>query len=656
MDDIPVPLSGIHRELSAPFSDEELCIALHNLNGKAAVGPQGVPSWVIKKVFELQQARAPLLALMNSCLALGCVPRAWAYSEVFVLYKGKGTDKDPSNYRGINLLNDFYRVFERLLQARLKRWSEELDLPGRFQFGFRPARSTADPCFMLRTAAHWFNNHLNCPLFAIFIDLEKAFPSLFRQGLIDFLYETRCPRVLVTAVAACLQGNSCALRVEQFLTEVFEVIVGCREGSITSPDCFNMAYGAAIKACNFQPFPENPDNFDPDAVYILAFADDATIFSGNQTNLITALELFAENIERFKMKVNVQKTNVMCFPGNCSYVPLPLSFRGQILEWVTEFKYLGFHLTQDLSWSTHRDRCFSKAITASTLVGNLLKRLQISNLDKVRTFFQAMIASQLYGRELLSYPEDKFNDLQSRFLRSVFNLPNGYPKAISNMILGVPPLAWQQLRTYQNFANRLIEPCQLLSRQSTNPAKFVLAMDRSLFSKYTVGWNMDVCATLEMYVSDDELVTFLPTSVFDDLGDVVLRLGRDNRVGRVESLSGSSFTLRIFPEAVASPNFRRSMGLISHEMARIVLLFLGDMWRWSVLQQPRRRCDCLASLHVEHFFDCPVPSRQQTCTWERLMAMGRTGEWLDFFDVLRQCLVCWDSSMKMKESIMETIK
>lgn len=95
VDNVPDPLKNVHHKLSQPFTDEELCRALMNLNGKAAVGPQGVPSWVLKKVFNLQTARAPLLALMNSCLMQGSVPKAWAYSEVFVLYKGKGSDKTP---------------------------------------------------------------------------------------------------------------------------------------------------------------------------------------------------------------------------------------------------------------------------------------------------------------------------------------------------------------------------------------------------------------------------------------------------------------------------------------------------------------------------------------------------------------------------------
>lgn len=82
------------------FSDEDLCRTLKDLNGKAAVGPQGITSHVIKEVFADCRSRPGLLALMNRCWAEGRIPRAWSESEIFVLYKGKGNESDPSNYQG----------------------------------------------------------------------------------------------------------------------------------------------------------------------------------------------------------------------------------------------------------------------------------------------------------------------------------------------------------------------------------------------------------------------------------------------------------------------------------------------------------------------------------------------------------------------------
>jgi hypothetical protein len=104
------------------FTDDELVIALADLNAQAAVGPQRISSAYIKTVFSTSEMRVPLLLLLNRCFFEGRVPSAWGLSEVFVLYKGKGDKTLPVNYRGINLNDDFLRLFERLLDRRLSAW------------------------------------------------------------------------------------------------------------------------------------------------------------------------------------------------------------------------------------------------------------------------------------------------------------------------------------------------------------------------------------------------------------------------------------------------------------------------------------------------------------------------------------------------------
>lgn len=134
-----------------------------------------------------------------------------------------------------------------------------------------------------------------------------------------------------------------------------------------------------------------------------------------------------------------------------------------------------------------------------------------------------------------------------------------------------------------------------------------------------------------------------------------MRGARDARVRNVTALVGSSFTLDLFPEAVASPNFRRKMGEVDHEVARLILLFLGDMWRWSVLSTPTRRCTCGASLHSEHFFSCPAPDVKQRVEWRALLSMGRRGEWLEFTAELKECLQVWSRVLDMKPTVLEAI-
>lgn len=435
---------GCDQGFDGPFDDAELQAALQDLNGSAAVGPQGVPSWVLKEVFQETLARPALLALMNQCWSSGTIPAAWSHSELFVLYKGKGDDKDPNNYRGINLLNDFYRIYERMIEQRLSKWRDQNDLHGDFQFGFRRHRSTVDACFLLRGLAQWFADRYQIPFYVVFVDLAKAFPSLHRQQFIYLLREKKCPPHLLNAVIACFQNNTCSLRFGQFISDNFGINVGAREGGITSPGNFNSAYGEAIRATGFDVLPEDSSDLRLGAVYVLAFADDLATLSSSPVAIMAKLQQFSEKIQHFGMRINIPKTKTMCFLPQTSQamVPQPILFQGIELERVSTFKYLGFNITADRQWLTHRNTCQSRAVTAGSLIGGLMSRLQVSDLERLRIFFLAMVASQLHGKELLGFSSEAHEDLIHHFLRQSFMLPTGYPKAVAILLLAIPPLKW----------------------------------------------------------------------------------------------------------------------------------------------------------------------------------------------------------------------
>ncbi len=230
-----------------PFSDFELTRALTQLNAQAAVGPQRISSRYLKTVFASQKARVCLLYLMNTCLFEGRVPSLWGHSEVFVLYKGKGDRKMPVNYRGINLNDDFLRLFERLLDSRFLLWLEENKPWGEQQFGFCSGVGTEDAALCLQSLAGVVSRVKGIPLFANFIDLQRAFPSMLRSQILRVLNEIGVPFQLVRAFAATFSGNSCRLRIGENLTRMFFVNRGTKEGGINSPKIFNTVYATALK-------------------------------------------------------------------------------------------------------------------------------------------------------------------------------------------------------------------------------------------------------------------------------------------------------------------------------------------------------------------------------------------------------------------------
>lgn len=77
-----------------------------------------------------------LTELYNQILTQEKIPKNWTKSKLCVLFK-KGDKKEPSNYRGIALLNNVLKIFTTILANRLQRWAEAADLLCKNQFGFR---------------------------------------------------------------------------------------------------------------------------------------------------------------------------------------------------------------------------------------------------------------------------------------------------------------------------------------------------------------------------------------------------------------------------------------------------------------------------------------------------------------------------------------
>lgn len=96
------------------------------------------------------------------------------------IFKNKGDRLKCENYRGISLLNHAAKIYESIIERRLRVYADQQ--LGPWQHGFRANRSTTDMVFTLRRIMdkHW---EYNKPLYIAFIDLEKAFDSVPRTKL-----------------------------------------------------------------------------------------------------------------------------------------------------------------------------------------------------------------------------------------------------------------------------------------------------------------------------------------------------------------------------------------------------------------------------------------------------------------------------------------
>ena len=80
------------------------------------------------------------------CNLLNKMPDKWRKNTFVPLYKNKCDIQDCSNYRGIKLISHTMKLWERVIEYRLRQYAEIAEK----QFGFMPGRSTTEPIHILR--------------------------------------------------------------------------------------------------------------------------------------------------------------------------------------------------------------------------------------------------------------------------------------------------------------------------------------------------------------------------------------------------------------------------------------------------------------------------------------------------------------------------
>ena len=142
-------------------------------------------------------------------------PDDWGKAIITPIYKKK--DKlDCGNYRGISLLSHAGKIITTIIQRRILKRAEEVISES--QAGFRPGRSTVDQLFTLRQIAEKYLEK-DRELYCCYIDFEKAFDSVWQEGVWRALRFFGFPQKIINLLQALYSKSNSAVRVNGDLTE-----------------------------------------------------------------------------------------------------------------------------------------------------------------------------------------------------------------------------------------------------------------------------------------------------------------------------------------------------------------------------------------------------------------------------------------------------
>ncbi|KAK3522185.1 hypothetical protein QTP70_027006, partial [Hemibagrus guttatus] len=299
---------------------DEVRKALKRMKSGKAVGPDDIPVEVWKCLGEA--AVEFLASLFNRVLESERMPEEWRRSVLVPIFMNKGDVQSCSNYRGIKLMSHTMKLWERVVEARLRKVVEICEQ----QYGFMPRKSTTDAIFALRILMEKYRDgqrELHC----VFVDLEKAYDRVPREELWYCMRKSGVAEKYVSVVQDMYERSRTVVRCAVGQTEEFKVEVGLHQGSALSPFLFAIVMDQLSEEVR----QESP--------WTMMFADDILICSESREQVEEILERWRFALERRGMKVSRSKTEYMCVNEREGSGTVRL--QGEKVKKVQEFKYLG---------------------------------------------------------------------------------------------------------------------------------------------------------------------------------------------------------------------------------------------------------------------------------------------------------------------------
>ena len=420
--DIPPPTQFLDINTNPP-SKTEIAKAIKSLKSGKAAGPDGIPPEALKA--DVQTSTDMLHPLLCKIWEQEQVPEDWKRGHLVKLPK-KGDLSSCNNWRGIMLLSIPGKILSRIILERMK---TALDNTLRDeQAGFRQDRSCTDHIATMRIIVEQ-SLEWQTPLYAVFVDFQKAFDSVDRDVIWRLMHHYGLPPKFVTIIQQMYENATCQVIHDGKLTEPFSVLTGVRQGCLLSPMIFLMVIdwvmrqSTAGKKTGIQwTFTEQLEDLD--------FADDISLLSHRQQDAQEKLCRVAEEAEKTGLRIHTGKTEVMRMNNRQQD---PLQLYGENIKEVDKFTYLGSVVSKDGGTDEDIKSRINKARYTFNTLRPIWKSTALSLHNKIRIFNTNVKSVLLYGSETWRVTNTSTHKLQTfvnRCLRSILRIR--WPEVVSN--------------------------------------------------------------------------------------------------------------------------------------------------------------------------------------------------------------------------------
>ena len=213
---------------------------------------------------------------------------------------------------------------------------------------------------------------------AVLIDMEKAYDSVWREGLLYKLFNMGIVGRVWHWIFAFLQDRKASCTLQDFKGPIFETNVGLPQGSVIAPLLFSLFVADIYKDIGSER---------------VKYADDGTIWRKGK-NILEIGKLMEDDVGKifkwtslWRMKLSIEKTEVCVFSKDKELLEnnqLEIRINGKKIPYNPSPRLLGVQLDEGLTFSKHLDNLELKA--EKTL--SVLRRVSVTEKMSTRSMLQ----------------------------------------------------------------------------------------------------------------------------------------------------------------------------------------------------------------------------------------------------------------------------
>lgn len=378
--------------------------------------------------------------ILNSCLRNQYFPTCWKNATVIPILKPGKPNQLPTSYRPISLLPVLAKILEKLILTRLQLHDLENDTIRPEQFGFRANHSTVLQLATL-TDKITKNFNLNKTTTIVTLDIQKAFDTIWQDGLLHKMITTNYPPHLIKLIDSYIKNRTYQVQIKNSLSHPLPIPAGVPQGSLLAPLLFTYY---------INDLPTHPDTT------ITLYADDtaisATSFRKNKSidYLQRHIDLLEPYYYKWKLKLNETKTTLTIFTHKVKDThTLPLKINNTNVTKTDTVKYLGVTLDQKLTYRHHLLDVAKRGSNAFHALYPVLSHKNGLDLKIRRQLYLTMI------RPILTYASPIWSSAAKTNIRHIQVVQNKCLRALTGLPITTEKFELHELADVRTLPNKI---------------------------------------------------------------------------------------------------------------------------------------------------------------------------------------------------------